>query len=339
MNVTPEFLRPDIYCGGGLVLPASAVPYHSTMARSTRLRNWTWTIFPRAGEDGPEFRASETFDKLRYCVYQHERCPNTGLEHLQGYVEFTAGLTMEQVKEWLEDNTAHIEARRGTRLQARTYCMKLDSRWIADDEPIEIGIWTGGHERERTDLSATAESIASCATWREVLRLPDQHTIARHLNWAREQYAASRPQGPPDQGVPLYPWQTALFTHLRGPPVMREVIWIWSTRSGTGKSTTFNLACREFTVLPGADYDNTLYAYDGQQIIWFDLTRSQSTERDGGNYIPYHALEKFSNHTLHLSKKYQSASKLVIAHVVVTANAPPDDSKLPPQRVMIKCLD
>lgn len=61
----------------------------------------------------------------RFVVWQREKGAE-GTEHLQGYIELHAPIRLSAMVEWLRG--AHFEPRRGTRDQARDYCMKEDSR-------------------------------------------------------------------------------------------------------------------------------------------------------------------------------------------------------------------
>lgn len=289
-----------------------------------RLRNWCFTSY-----DLEAFKVPDEHPKFRYCVYQTEECPISHRWHNQGYIEFNAAFGLRSVKEMLGDLTVHLEPRRGTRQQAREYCMKADSRVAG---PLEFGTWTAGEERARVDLNEARVKIQGHTSWHNVLNDPDLcNVLARHPNWARQVYDNRNFNEPPAE-LELYNWQNEVLGMLREPVKVRRIIWIWSRESGTGKSTFYDYVARhpDFNVLPGADYDNTLYAYDGEGVLWFDLTRSQSAD-----HVPYHALEKFSNATVHLSKKYTSCRKLVKTHVVVTANIPPDETKLPERCVII----
>ena len=80
--------------------------------------------------------------KHKYTVYQQERCPHTQRLHYQGYSEFTDNVSWGALKNWL-GNSLHIEARQGTREEARVYCMKEESR-VPGTEPVEIGLWAEG---------------------------------------------------------------------------------------------------------------------------------------------------------------------------------------------------
>lgn len=288
-----------------------------------RLRNWCFTSY-----NLDDFIVPDEHPDFRYCVYQAEKCPETQRVHLQGYIEFNKALSFGQVKGLFNDPAIHLEGRRGTREEARAYCMKNESRYA---DPIEFGKWTGANERSRQDLNEARVKIQAHTSWNSVLNDPELcNVLARAPRWAREVYDARVVDAPlPD--IELRDWQTQVLDMLDEEPVKRRVIWIWSAESGTGKTTFFDFCSARFNVLPATDFTNTLYAYDGQRVIWFDLTRAQSAD-----YSPYHAIEKFSNCTFHLSTKYTSTRKYVNAHVVVTSNSPPDEMRLPNRCVEIK---
>lgn len=286
--------------------------------KGKQFRNWCFTAY-----NDPNAVDFDEVRTLRYVVFQHEVCPDTGRDHWQGYMEFTVPKRMNEVKDILQDRTVHLEQRRGTREEARAYCMKEESR-APGEEPVEYGTWTGKNERARTDLNAAKTIIKSCKTWAEVLANDEiTTTVARHKNWAREIFD-NRTVEVEKPVMDLYEWEAEAMELLEGKPEKRRIIWIWSIESGTGKSTFFDYCSHRWNVLPGTDYVNTLYSYDGHEIIWFDLTRSQSDE-----HMPYHALEKLSNGGYHLSTKYVPCRKYVFCHIVVTSNIPPNVAKLP----------
>lgn len=65
---------------------------------------------------------------FQYYVCQHEVCPTTNKKHLQGYAEFIGKHSLRKIKKIFKDSTIHVEARKGTQLQAIQYCIKLDTR-------------------------------------------------------------------------------------------------------------------------------------------------------------------------------------------------------------------
>lgn len=60
--------------------------------------------------------------RIRYFVYQQERCPTTGKLHWQGYIEFYSDIRWGTIKKILGDKAAHLEVAEGSSLQASSYC-------------------------------------------------------------------------------------------------------------------------------------------------------------------------------------------------------------------------
>ncbi len=92
-------------------------------------------------------------DDLRYCVLQLEAGDN-GTPHFQAYMEFKKDKTLYAMKQ-LEPR-AHWEPRfKGTRDQARQYCMKADTRISG---PWESGDWKTD-QGKRTDLDTACAIV------------------------------------------------------------------------------------------------------------------------------------------------------------------------------------
>ncbi len=130
------------------------------MADKSRYRNWCFTTFKL---DIPY----EDKVPLQFIVYQTELCPKTKKTHNQGYVEFQQGMTISQVKKWMNDKIVHLEPRRGTQAQAMDYCEKSETR-IA-------GPWRKGIPKEqghRTDLDELKVSIQNGCTLDNII---DEH--------------------------------------------------------------------------------------------------------------------------------------------------------------------
>lgn len=100
---------------------------------------------------------------IKYLVWQEERCPNTGREHIQGYIELKRPQRMSWVKAAFQDDTLHCEKRKGSRKQARDYCMKEDTRQAG---PWEVGEWREDNEGQgkRNDLIAVYNKVKTGAS-------------------------------------------------------------------------------------------------------------------------------------------------------------------------------
>ena len=87
-----------------------------------RKTSYVFTINNPTPED---FGVLEMFindEKFRYMVYQGEIGHKRGVPHLQGYMEFNRAVDLTVIKKMLP--RAHLEIRKGTRDQARHYCLK-----------------------------------------------------------------------------------------------------------------------------------------------------------------------------------------------------------------------
>lgn len=128
---------------------AALIDNSATTTKSSPSRNWCFTL------NNPLFLNNNNrnylFEQLidaRYAVYQIER-GEQGTLHAQGYIELSKPKRLAAMKAMLPG--AHFEVRRGTREQARDYCMKADTRI---EGPFEHGTWTAGGSGARNDLSA-----------------------------------------------------------------------------------------------------------------------------------------------------------------------------------------
>jgi len=115
----------------------------SNLHTMARVRNWCFTL-NNPQEHGIVDDILPALNSERYIVWQRERGAN-GTVHHQGYVECHAPMRLGAMKEWLP--SAHFEPRRGTREQARAYCMKADSRDGESAGPWERGDFDAGEQR------------------------------------------------------------------------------------------------------------------------------------------------------------------------------------------------
>lgn len=153
-----------------------------------------------------------------------------------------------------------------------------------------------------------------------------------HLQWYYDHRKASAK--PPVLDLDLRPWQLEVLSCLSGPVVPRRILWIWSTQSGRGKSTFYQHCCEKFNILPGClELRDTIRAYDGHPVVWFDLSRSDPLDAKMSSQ-----LEVLSSGGWVMSWKYEPVRKLVSTHVVVSCNRAPIHDRLP-QRIHDWCLD
>jgi len=132
-----------------------------------KVRHWCFTAYSLPEPDGSGFSVPDTHIDFVYCVYQAEQCPDTGRLHYQGYIEFKKQKTMSQVKALCTDNTMHLESRKGTRQEARAYCMKEDTRYPGA-EFLEFGVWKDVAQGKRSDLDDIYKKVKEGRTCREI---------------------------------------------------------------------------------------------------------------------------------------------------------------------------
>lgn len=125
---------------------------------SERCFDWCFTSFKL---DNYENWKNLDNDNIKYMVYQMECCPETGKHHIQGYIELKRKLVMKSVKKLLNDNTVHLEIRKGKDIEARAYCMKDESRIM---DIVEIGEFIANKQGERNDLKVIYDLIKNGAS-------------------------------------------------------------------------------------------------------------------------------------------------------------------------------
>jgi len=110
-----------------------------------------------------------------YKVYQLEE-GDEGHEHYQLYVEFAKKKRFKAVQklfQYPDGGYCHIEKRRGTRQEAREYCMKQESRI---EGPWEFGDWTGPKAGQRNDLDQIRDLFKDGKSLEEIAELfPSQY--------------------------------------------------------------------------------------------------------------------------------------------------------------------
>lgn len=117
----------------------------------------------------------EKHESVKYCVYQKEKCPSTERLHYQGYIELNKPMRMPGVRNVLNCN-AHLEGRKGTRVDARNYCMKEESRV---DGPWEFGDFTKG-QGARSDLENVTNLIKEGRPEKEIFEECPETYIRYH---------------------------------------------------------------------------------------------------------------------------------------------------------------
>lgn len=269
-------------------------------------------------------------DTIRYAIYQMERGKN-GTTHFQGYVQFFRSQRIRFCQNHLP--RAHWEPQRATNdNDAVNYCMKRDETYVD-------GPWTYGSldtvQGQRTDLEICCDDIRKGMGVREFAIKHEGMNVKYNKNFKAhrrdlEEIVLELPV------IQLVDWQIQVLKMIEETPVKRRIIWIWSDESGMGKSTfkDYVAAKYPFDILDASeDMKDTLYLYQKQRIIWFDIPRGKDIDRK-----MLSQLEKYSDGGLIQSTKYEPRQLVMRAHIVVTSNRSPPYNDLPKRFVEIKAI-
>jgi len=88
--------------------------------------------------------------EAKYLILGEEICPKTNKIHWQAYGEFIKPMRIGAIKKAFNDDTVHLEARKGTQKQAIDYCKK-DGKYEEFGEASSAG--------QRSDLKEVADAI------------------------------------------------------------------------------------------------------------------------------------------------------------------------------------
>jgi len=175
---------------------------------------------------------------VTYCVFGREVGEN-GTRHLQGYLELSSRLRINQVKNLLGTQRVHLEMRRGTATQASEYCKK-------DGDFEEFGELSQNGQGHRSDLDLLQQSLIQGQS----LSYISQEHFSSFIKYQR--------------GI-----QAFRNIHDLKRTWICSVIVYWG-RTGTGKthSVIDNLHdINDIYIHPGGQWFD---GYDGHKIVLFD---------------------------------------------------------------------
>lgn len=124
-----------------------------------RSRTWCFTLNNYDEAQETEIKALD----YQYLVYGREG--KTATPHLQGYIEFSNARTFSSLKKKFPNET-HLEIRKGTALQASTYCKK-------EDDFFEDGT-ISQPQGKRNDLH---EAITCLQETKSLTKVAEEHPV------------------------------------------------------------------------------------------------------------------------------------------------------------------
>ena len=204
-------------------------------------------------EDGFDVQRSDGSTSRRvprppidYICWGREVCPETSRRHLQGYVEFRAGLSLNRAKSVLRDATLHLERRRGSSDEAVEYCRK--------ECTDQLGFTELGKRKspgKRTDLDAVRALIKKGDGLRTIIESGVSYQGIRYSEKVLDYFEPGRSEAP-------------------------RVLWYWGP-TGTGKTRAVE---EEIASLGGDDWWSSggvrwFCGYDRHRIAVFDDFRPE----------------------------------------------------------------
>ncbi len=85
--------------------------------RNTQTKGWCFTSY--------ETEEPPYLDSMTYLIAGRETCPDTGNKHWQGYLELKTKQRLSYFKGHDYYKQVHLEARKGTALEASDYCQRI----------------------------------------------------------------------------------------------------------------------------------------------------------------------------------------------------------------------
>ena len=336
----------------------------------SRSRAWCFTLNNYSSDDIALLLGKVEDGFFRYVTFGEEVGEN-GTPHLQGFAYFADAKSMSAIIKKLRglSHPAHWEKMVSTPDKCIAYCHKGTG---TSDAPAEAVIHEAGVR--------PAQGVdCRFARVRSLVRdhADDDDLIDQGFGQLVAQYPAfisslrARAAVRALQYIPirnLRAWQTSVLRHMFAPyafdrdgtlvhmpkflkqssfripnPRSREIIWIWSSASETGKTTFMDSISRS---CPGAVANIGTFKINdilqpslicaSTRVLWFNLTRQATDE-----YIKYLyvTLETLSDRGLQSSGKYGGYMvNLDPCFIVVTANIPANHAVMPARMVDI-CVD
>jgi len=284
-------------------------------------------------EEGDVVLVLPTLPHERYVVWQLEEGEQNTL-HVQGYAEFSRGVTWAGINRALTDAdwpAAHCEARMGNRDQAREYCMKEDTRVAG---PWERGTFSN-QQGKRNDLESACAVLRQTKSLKATAEAFPAVFVRCHKGLSALQDILGLEDVPSDADFIPRPWQQKIIDLVSVPPNDRNIIWVVDNAGNNGKSRLArHLVCEHEAIILEGRLQDMAYGYNKQPIVVIDVTRAAA---ENLTHLCSFA-EKLKNGMLY-STKYEPKQKLFKPpHVVFFANVPPPLDVWTPDRVLIRDL-
>lgn len=334
-----------------------------------RYRAWCFTLNNYLTSD-IDYLLAQVPSLCRYITFGEEVGEN-GTPHLQGFIYFSDAKGLKAIKKKLSglSQPAHWGRMISTADKCIAYCHKGNG---TADAPSDAVIHEAGQRpaqgvddiytkiRDAIKDGCDDDDLITAGYGRVVAVCP------AYVNSCRARHALDNYQYIPITN--LRNWQRSVLNHLVAPhafnsdgylrhvpkyekefifripnPRSREILWIWSKESETGKTTFMDSISRSFprclsniTTFKLNDILQPTIINTATRILWFNITRQVTDEYLKFMYI---TLETLSDRVVLAGGKYGgSFTVLDSVFIVVTANVPPEHQHMGARMVEI-CVD
>jgi hypothetical protein len=269
---------------------------------------------------------------VTYMIIQGEYT-ESGKKHIQGYVEFNKKMSGKQVKDFFDCTSITFSKRRGTPKQASDYCnyeVNQDSKHGYFHQAKIFGEMR--KQGSRGDLEYVRDLIVEGNTVDQLIDTSKENSVISNLLRYGDHFRNIQRrvlQQEIDTKLKLQytdfqfnEMQQVVLNILSRPPDKRKIHWFYDQKGASGKSTLSEyLALNYKTFQPtGGKQADILYAHNYENIIIYDLARTQSDRLDH----LYTTMELFKKGS-YLSTKYECVQRrFETPHVIVFSNSLPD---------------
>lgn len=325
-----------------------------------RVRNMQFTWNNYRPEDVKRLTsiASKDFANMRikYICFGYEICPDTGTPHLQGYVQWTEGISKIQACKRFEPVLTYKNERKELKHRIRfevasknkqanrTYCSPnktSDPKYVDDEnEPIFFE-WPEAED----DVSGWDEKLETLIDDPNLLAFARKNPqlAFKYSTGIKAIIDATEVEIDDLNAASVYPPNLRLFNWQRwavdiiknNEPEGRRIVWFMGTKGKNGKS----ILAAWLYVNMGALYlnnskkSNMVYAYKNHPIVCIDICKTSE------EFVNYDALESLKGGAM-FSDKYAPKSKIGIRPwVFVFSNFKPQRSKMAKERFIVVDLE
>ena len=296
---------------------------------TSQSRRWCLTCNNWVQEDIDRFWNLSESITVDYKIYGKE-VGESGTPHLQAFIIFRRAVRFKRLKEALGPKW-HLEAAKGTSVQAATYCRKdgdftEDGKFPEESQPGKRNDWD--------DYIQWVKDLGRMPTERELIH----HNPSLYARYSKKCFNIARAHLPDPklvEGEPRFGWQTRAIGIANGSPHDRHVHFFVDPEGNKGKSWVCRYLMthkpRDVQVLRIGKRDDLAYALDvSKSIFLFDIPRGQMT------FLQYSVLEMLKDRNV-FSPKFESASKILdhCPHVIVFCNEDPDMNAMSQDRYKI----